>query len=148
MDADDLQKLYAEGYSLSEIAKKYNTSITTMFRIFKRLNVKTDPKRRKSGNQCYLWKGGRIIRNGYRLILCKEHPKANYGGYVREHILIAEKHIGRFLKDFERVHHINGDRLDNNISNLKIMTDSEHKKLHSTGFRRSKKGKFGCAKIR
>ena len=79
----------------------------------------------------------KINNHGYRLIYNPEHSRANHAGYVFEHILVMEKYLGRCLKyygfknkDNEVCHHIDRDKLNNDISNLKLMTDSEHIKLH------------------
>ena len=49
---------------------------------------------------------------------------------IREHRFVMEQYIGRKLKISELVHHINGNKHDNRIENLKIVSRSEHKKEH------------------
>ena len=90
------------------------------------------------------WKGGRILHSssGYILIKNPEHPFADSQKYVREHRLIMEKHLGRFLKASETVHHINGIKDDNRIENLVITTCSKHHSLHASKIPRNNSGQF------
>lgn len=72
-----------------------------------------------------------ITHNGYRLIYAKNHPNANTKGYVQEHVLVMEAHIGRHLRSEECVHHRDRNKLNNDIENLELMTLREHAALHA-----------------
>ena len=51
------------------------------------------------------------------------------GRYV--HRMVMEEHLGRPLSDNEVVHHIDGNSSNNDISNLQVMSSSEHSLHHS-----------------
>lgn len=88
------------------------------------------------------WKSDeRISYYGYRLIRVLDHPFKNSDDMVFEHRLVAEKYLltnensieingKRYLSEEYVVHHIDFDRLNNDVSNLQVMKGSEHVKLH------------------
>lgn len=78
--------------------------------------------------------------DGYIAVYCPTHKNCSKDGYVMEHILIMEKHIGRHLAEDEVVHHINKIRNDNRIENLKLMTFREHARFHMKERYEKKKG--------
>lgn len=53
------------------------------------------------------------------------------GKSIREHRQIMEILIGRKLLPTEAVHHKNGNKLDNRLENLELMTRSEHTRMHN-----------------
>jgi|APSaa5957512622_1039677.scaffolds.fasta_scaffold81337_1 hypothetical protein len=75
---------------------------------------------------------GYVNKKGYTVIYVGVHdPHANTCGCAYEHRIIASKMIGRPLKDTEIVHHIDGDSLNNDESNLQVIgSNAEHKALH------------------
>lgn len=64
------------------------------------------------------------INRGYREVLIHRH-------WIGEHRLVVEKRIGRKLRSYEHIHHINGDVQDNRLENLAVVNASEHSKKHA-----------------
>lgn len=88
-------------------------------------------------------------KQGYLYVPQKDHPHAYSNGYVLEHRLIMEKHLGRYLRyPEEDVHHLNGIRDDNRLENLKLMTRGEHARLTNTGRTRSNEFRMKLSTIR
>lgn len=73
------------------------------------------------------WNGGirNNVANGYvAVLLPDDHPMAEMtwttDSYVLEHRLVMAEYLGRPLKSYEYVHHINGLKDDNRIENLEL----------------------------
>lgn len=85
--------------------------------------------RNSSGQFCV--KDDIKYHKGYRVIYKPEHHHARHNGYVYEHILIMEEMLGRSLNENEVVHHIDGNKLNNNRDNLMLFpNNAEHMKYH------------------
>lgn len=92
----------------------------------------------------YNWKGGiNLNRQGYIVEYVKNTSKwfamasntHRTGGYVLQHRLVMAKHLKRLLTVSEIVHHINGDKQNNRISNLQLTDRKNHKVTYQDGFR-------------
>jgi hypothetical protein len=76
----------------------------------------------------------RVKNHGYFYVRVPGHPNITSTGYVYEHRFVMECFIGRFLSPNELVHHKNGKRDDNKISNLELITSSDHTRYHLHAF--------------
>ena len=70
------------------------------------------------------WKGGRKVNHqGYIQIWVPQgYPGRPKSGYMMEHRVVMQEHLGRALDRLEWVHHKNGIKDDNRIENLMIVT--------------------------
>jgi len=121
-----------KGLSLHKVAKFFNIHHTNLMMRFRRFGIPTRnrkeaarafPQRGTSGPLNPGWKGGITKRkDGYFI---RNSDKR----YI--HRLIAERVLGRKLKQNEAVHHIDGNRSNNEPSNLFVCTKSYHAWLHA-----------------
>jgi len=117
------QKYLGEKKSMHKIAKECRVSYGKIQYWMKKFNI----KRRSLWSR---WGSRGTTCRGYVLIHQPNHPHATKIGYVREHRLIMEKKLGRYLTKNEIVHHRNGIRDDNRPENLLL----ENKKTHPSGY--------------
>lgn len=77
-----------------------------------------------------------INNRGYRVVRVSRET-AKWKGYRLEHVVLIEQTLGRSLRRSanghgEGVHHLDGDKLNNEVSNLFLYAnESEHRTLHS-----------------
>lgn len=121
--------MVSEGCYLNEIARAVGTSGPKVRAFLKRNGIDREFPTNHKGSKSVSWKRGWTIdKDGYRLILATGHPHANkHTHYIREHRLVMEKMIGRYLLPEEVVHHKDKNKLNNSPENLQLFSaNSEH----------------------
>lgn len=84
------------------------------------------------------WKGGISNNRDYIIIYKPDHPYCDSKGYIPEQRLVLEYYYTILLdyivfinpKIYD-IHHIDGDKRNNNYWNLELLTKSEHTILHN-----------------
>lgn len=112
--------------SFKEVGIEYNCSPSTVSNIVHSHGIKPRP-RWAIGKRHHSWKGGRRLNlQGYiQYRLLPGHPfelMKNATGYVLEHRLVMAEALERPLRSDETVHHIDGDKTNNHLSNLQLRT--------------------------
>ncbi len=130
---DELARLYAGGKTLAELALITGFSDEKIRRLFRAAGIERRPRGQPVGK--YLPSGGRTTdKDGYVLIRVHGHPYANSTGYIREHRLVMEEQIGRYLSPDEVVHHLNEVKDDNRPENLQLYrSNADHKREDMRG---------------
>lgn len=124
--------------SLSQIAKQFNVGHVTISNWMKKYNISrrnNSDCRKGNLNPCFI---GFYISRGYKYLyspeLAKIHNrKGTKGNYIQEHVKVMYEHLGRPITKLEVIHHKDGNRLNNDISNLTLMSsNSEHTKYEQS----------------
>lgn len=85
----------------------------------------------RGGSAHPAWNGGRTTNGHYTRIHSPGHPRAVGNNYVYEHVLVAERVLGKLLPAGAVIHHHDGDKHNNTPSNLVICQDQAyHSLLH------------------
>lgn len=155
MDAGELSRRYHDGASMNELARELSLPYSRIRRVL--ITHGASIRSRSDGVRLALKEGQPKLRGRKRIFSQSWRDNIRAGrrawaeinaigksikpsGYIeitrgpnksrRVHDVIAETEIGRRLSRNEVVHHINGIKSDNRLSNLMVLTASQHASLH------------------
>lgn len=135
LDEDRLRDMAAaQRMSCAEIGVELGVSEEVVRERMVRLGIPRLPAKARPERN-HFWKGGRTVdKAGYILVKIPDHPHKNYQGYVREHRLVMEQQLGRYLEPGEVVDHIDGNPSNNDPSNLRLFeSNSDHLRVTLAG---------------
>lgn len=94
-------------------------------------NIKKDAYKPWNIGKTYQKCSGNYYINsaGYKLYYIGD--KSYKGGYIAEHRIVMELHLGRRLKKGEVIHHIDGNKQNNNLNNLVLLNSTSHRICHN-----------------
>lgn len=155
MTRDELQAVYDETGSIAATGRALGGwDVAAVIYHLDRLGV---PRKRTGfksprtvetpkGADHFNWKGGTSMHSdGYVLVYAPWHPAAaSAKGYVLQHRLVMERHLGRYLTRYELVHHRNEIKTDNRLENLELTNMSEHMVHHKADAPRTSDGRFSA----
>lgn len=130
---DAIRTIYAQGATLRELAEEFRRDEELIRRLMIKAGIPRRPRGQPVGK--HLPAGGRVVdKDGYILIRANGPPYANSTGYVREHRLVMEKVLGRYLLPAEVVHHLDGIKSNNAPENLELFeSNASHKAADMLG---------------
>lgn len=129
VDRNILYNLYwNDNFSLFQIATKFKVTQPTVTQWFKRFKIKT--RNNKEAAQIAK-KVGRItnknqfVSGGYMWIYKPDYHRS-HKGYTQEHLFIWEQKNKKQLPRGFVIHHKDGNKLNNNLDNLILLSRREH----------------------
>jgi len=122
--AQAMYELYQQGKSTRDVGEVFNCCHAVVLKMFKRRGWQRRPRPRTRQDV--------VMSSGYAHVFVGEgHHLAGRGcRYARLHRVVAEQILGRRLTANERVHHVDGNRTNNDPTNLLVVTPAQHTRLH------------------
>lgn len=112
---NEAREQYRQGVPVTTIARELGIGAMSVYR-WTRDVADRKPAVRPSGESHPSWKGGRYVDSaGYVRIRDSGSSK-----YVQEHRAVMEQVLARPLESWETVHHVDGDRQNNDPANLQL----------------------------
>lgn len=119
---EDILEWYRSGLSMKAIAAKIGRSVHVVARRVRKAGIARAYQ--GAGPDHSMWQGGRNFAGEYwRVWISQNDPLASmrtHDGYVLEHRLVMARKLGRPLLPTETVHHIDGDKTNNELQNLQL----------------------------
>ena len=117
----------------------------------KSIYVQANQIKRGQGHYCsYTCKNaaqtGKELIQGTRYIRTDGYIAVKVGirKWELEHRIVMVQALGRSLASVEEVHHINGNKTDNRLENLQLVSPTEHQHIHDFGVIRRRRVTLTC----
>ena len=121
---DEAVRLYGEGHSARQVSSLMGRGYRQTQSYLAKRGVQSRGRGSK-GELNYFWQSGKTVdRHGYILVHSPNHPYRDRHSRVRQHRLVMEQTLGRYLNPVEVVDHENGVTNDNRPGNLRLFASN------------------------
>lgn len=123
VEREEVKSLYEGGLNFKEVAEKTGRHVNTIMAMMNK-NYSDVVRSDMVGPGGPHWKGGRTKSQGYSQVwIADDDPLVSMrgsGSYALEHRIVMARKLKRLLLDSETVHHIDGNRENNDLANLQL----------------------------
>lgn len=130
LSTEEMIALYKEGLSLSQISDKAGITSAAILKRFRKVgfndmrpaNPKGRPWAKSKRGKEFLGADGRMWVRGIRSSKSRNSK--------RKAVVVMEEYLGIEIPKGFHIHHIDGDPLNDDISNLALITTTAHNRIH------------------
>ena len=127
-----IKTLISKGKSIKEVSKIVNISPATLSRRQKEIGFIPNGRNYYSYESNPRWRGGFYKCRGYVFVLDRDNVNARGNGYIPRYVKNMQEYLKRPLSKSEGVHHIDGNKENDNIENLYLYNGHlKHVKMHN-----------------
>ena len=94
---------------------------------YRKIHYEEHERKRRGAKKHIIHPVGTLGKDFFGYLTIKIGKGNGAKDWVKHHRYVMEQHLGRPLKSFENVHHINGNKEDNRIENLELWITSQPK---------------------
>ena len=137
----EVAQQYLSGETAQQIAERNGVYKQSVLNSLKRSGVERRKDwQRARGKNNGNWGGGTRMVKGYKHIFLPSHPLSRSDGWIGIHRLKMAEQI---TDGAQVVHHVDGNILNNDDSNLQVFkNNSEHMAMHAKERKRDQRGMF------
>ena len=129
-------RYFIHGHNRRNIPRHFNEDT-------RRKMSQSQRKRFSDRTKHWRWRGG-MSAKGYEWVYRPDHRKATKHGYIKRYLAAIEDAYGPIIPSGWDIHHVNGNKTDDRLTNLAIMPHADHMRYHARIAKRERREYASC----